>query len=471
MQERPFSLLYSHSPGAVVTVGGCTLVNSVQKSPLCSASQTEIEKELIKQIHKKLQENGFVARIAKLTNDDTVHFGETVGIHKHYVDFRVASSKDISRSFASQDDSKNTTPAEHMRMRVYRDDFMPLLASLQMSATLMLSEVASINHLQYTARTDAAPQYTQFCFEPFGILFIDPLAAGKGKRLSTLNPSGPQWQKIYSSLANFICSLDEPCRLFAEMRKKSTEKTEEICSLYRYLGEVQTSEIRLEWTLATIGPFKNAIEYYTAWADTILRLIANRQIFNDFPDHADLVFRYLKELAKKGRFNPFHPRERELDTSRFYLKHSSSITEDNIIVDNEFNIVEIQDWAFARLVPGYEAFSPGAIKLRPQPYKPDGQEDGSSEGGINANEYIAATLEARRRPDLARYFRIREENICSLAMDLGAGKYQERGEFLAAFNKILRLAGEIEEGKEEEFCWQEWRGNQPDCQGQSCLIM
>jgi hypothetical protein len=160
-----------------------------------------------------------------------------------------------------------------------------------------------------------------------------------------------------------------------------------------------------------------------------------------------------------------------LDTSRFYLKHSSGITEDKIIVDDDFNIVEIQDWAFARLVPRYEPFAPGAIILRPQPYKSDNEKDGNSEEGINANEYIAATLEARRRPDLARYFRIREENICSLAMDLGTGKYQEHGEFLAAFKKILTLAGGIEEGKEEDFCWEEWRGKQLSSREQSCLIM
>lgn len=443
-------------------------VNSVQKSPLHSASRAEIEKELIKQTQEKLQESGFVSRLAKLTNDDTVHFGETARITKHYIDFRIASSKDITTSSAS-DDNKATIPAEHLLMRVYRDDFMPSLPNL--SASLMLSEVASLDYLQYTVMTDMSPHYERFCFDPFGILFVDPVAAGKGKPLSTLNPSGPQWQKIYSSLTDFICSVDEPYRIVAETRRKSSQVVEEICSLYRYLGEVQTSGIWLEWTLATIGPFRNATEYYTAWADTLLRLIANRQIFNNFPDDADLVFRYLKELASKGRFNPFHPHERELDISRFYLKHSSGITEDKIIVGDQFNVIEIQDWTFARLVPGYEAFGPGAIQLRPQPYKSDNQKGGISEGGINANEYIAATLEARRRPNLARYFRIREENICSIAMDLGTGKYQEHGEFLAAFKKILMVAGGIEEGKEEEFCWEEWRGKQAASRGQSCLIM
>lgn len=433
------------------------LPNIIQRSPLPSASRAKIEKDLVKDIQDKLRENGFISRIVRLTNDDKVHFGETVGISKHYIDFRIASSKDTISS-AVDDEKKSTTPAEHLLMRVYRDDFSPILPKREMSAVLMLSNVASLDHLRHVAFTGMAPQYIQFCFEPFGILFIDTVAAGKGKPLSTLNPSGAQWQKIYFSLANFICDLDKPCSRLTAMKKTSPKVIEEICSLFRYLGEVQTRELWLEWTLATIGPFKSATEYYTTWADTLLRLIANRQIFNNFPDDAGLVFRYLKELAKKGRFNPFYPKHKELDTTGFYLKHSGSITEDKIIVDDEFNVIEIQDWAFARLVPGYEAFGHGAIKLRSQPYRNYGQKYGN-EGNIDANEYIAATLEAKRRPDLARYFRIREKNICSLAIDMGAGRYQEHGEFLAAFKNILRIAGEIEEEK-EEFCWEEWRGKQ-----------
>jgi hypothetical protein len=443
------------------------LSNIIQGSLPLSASQVNIEKELVKEIQDKLRENGFMSVLARLTNDDTVHFGEKVCVRKHYIDFRIASSKDTISS-PTGEEKNSATPAKHLLMRVYRDDFSPLLSKCQMSAVLMLSDIASIDHLRHVAFTGVAPQYIQFCFEPFGILFIDIVAAGKGKPLSTLNPSGAQWQKIYSSLANFICSLDKPrCRL-AELKKTSPKVTEEICSLFRNLGEVETREIWLEWTLATIGPFENAREYYTSWADTLLRLIKNRQIFNNFPDDADLVFRYLKKLAKKGRFNPFYPNQGELDTTRFYLKHSGSITEDQIIVDDEFNVIEIQDWAFARLVPGYEAFGQEAIKLRSQPYKTYGQENDSA-GSINANEYIAATLEAKRRPDLALYFRIREENICSLAMDMGAGKYQEHSEFLAVFKKILIIAGEIEKGK-EEFHWEEWREKQRGSGADSCLI-
>lgn len=431
---------------------------TIQRSPLLPASRIKIEKEVIKELQDKLRENGFISVLARLTNDDTVHFGQTVGISKHYIDIRIASSKETFSSPVG-DEKKSATPAEHLLMRVYRDDFSPLLPKSQMSAALMLSDVASIDHLRHIALTGVAPQYIQFCFEPFSILFIDTVAAGKGKSLSTLNPSGAQWQNIYSSLANFICDLDRPCSRLTEMKKTSPKVTEEICSLFRHVGEVQTQEIWLEWTLATIGPFENATEYYTTWTDTLLRLIANRQIFNNFPDDADLVFRYLKKLAKKGRFNPFYPNQKELDRTRFYLKNSGGITEDKIIVDDDFNVIEIQDWTFARLVPGYEAFGQGAIKLRSQPYKNYGQ-DYDSEGSINANEYIAATLEAKRRPDLARYFRIRENNICSLAMGMGAGKYQEHGEFLAVFKKILRIAGEIKEGKEEEFRWEEWREKQ-----------
>ncbi|KAH8700845.1 hypothetical protein BGW36DRAFT_459948 [Talaromyces proteolyticus] len=447
---------------AAIDIGGCERCrkyycfrhvdspeHTCDKSPLTSASREETQNELAKQAQARLYEKGFVARLAKSTNDDTVHFGGTVRISKHYIDFRIASSKDAPAT--PSDDSKNRR-AEHLLMRVYRDDFTPLAPESEMAAVLMLADVAALDHLRHTAWVEAAPHYEQFIFDPYCILFVDAIAAGKGKPLSTLNPSGREWQKIYSELAYFICDLDKP-------RKRLVEKgiPEEICSLFRYLGEIQTMAIYLEWTLASIGPFNNATEYYTTWAETLLQMITNRQIFNRFPVDAFLAFRYLKELAEKGRFNPFYPNEPELDTSHFYLKHSTSITEDKIIVDAQYKIVEIQDWTFSRLVPGYEAFGPSAIQLRPQPSRNNGDDE-----GINANEYIAATLEARRRPDLARYFRILEDNICSLAMGLGAGKYLEHEAFLATFKKILKLAGEIGDGHEEKFSWEKWRKDHLD---------
>jgi hypothetical protein len=389
---------------------------------------------MVAKIRAKIKQKELLAQLAKTTNDDTVHFDKTYDITNYWIDFRIVSCK----SGASDCDGCRADP---LLMRVFRDDFAPLASKYKMGTLLMLSDMAALDHLRLARMP--TPKYTRIDFGKYGVPFMmieDVVAAGKGWPLSTVTPSEQEWQKVYSQLADFICGHEWGNRIH--------DSSEWIGRLHRYLGEIQILSIILEWTLEEIGSFDNATEYYTAWAERLLQMIADRQIFNRFPVDAFLVFRYLKELAQTGRFNSFYPNEPELDRKHFYLKHSAGITEDRIIVDDQYNIVEVKDWTLARLVPAYEAFGPQTVQLGSR--SPGG-------GGKNVNEYIAAALEARKKANLARYFRIAQGNICSLAMDLGAGKYLEHRDFLATFQKILTYAGEIDDGEKETFSWAKWR--------------
>lgn len=93
------------------------------------------------------------------------------------------------------------------------------------------------------------------------------------------------------------------------------------------------------------GPFKTSAEYYTAWAEQYLVLIADGQLYPQFPVEAYLVYRFLQEKAAELS-------DAEED---FYLKHVDD-KGDHLLVDKDLNITGIIDWQMARVVPRQEAF-------------------------------------------------------------------------------------------------------------------
>ena len=111
-------------------------------------------------------------------------------------------------------------------------------------------------------------------------------------------------------------------------------------------------------TLRTIGPFDDAKRYYTAICEEYLHLVAERQLFTRFSVNAYLIIRFMKELAQRGKWNPFEGvRDRSFNHAPFYLKHMDD-KGDHILVDDDFNVTGLIDWTFARIVPSIEAFGP-----------------------------------------------------------------------------------------------------------------
>lgn len=93
------------------------------------------------------------------------------------------------------------------------------------------------------------------------------------------------------------------------------------------------------------GPFEASAEYYTAWAEQYLTLIADGQLYPQFPVEAYLVYRFLQENTTQLS---------EPD-DKFYLKHVDD-KGDHLLVDDDLNITCIIDWQMARVVPRREAF-------------------------------------------------------------------------------------------------------------------
>ncbi|UKZ88272.1 uncharacterized protein TrAFT101_004034 [Trichoderma asperellum] len=104
------------------------------------------------------------------------------------------------------------------------------------------------------------------------------------------------------------------------------------------------------------GPFHNSTAYYTAFAEQYLTLIADGQLYTEYPINAYLVYRFLKDnvsqLAEQG--GEAKPSE------EFFLKHVDD-KGDHLLVDDDLHITGIIDWQMARVVPRREAFGPSLV--------------------------------------------------------------------------------------------------------------
>jgi hypothetical protein len=94
------------------------------------------------------------------------------------------------------------------------------------------------------------------------------------------------------------------------------------------------------------GPFVTSAAYYEAFAEQYLELIADGQLYTEYPVNAYLVYRFLKDNATQ-----LVSQEENQMTERFYLKH----------VDEQLKITGIIDWQMARIVPLHEAFGPSLV--------------------------------------------------------------------------------------------------------------
>lgn len=100
------------------------------------------------------------------------------------------------------------------------------------------------------------------------------------------------------------------------------------------------------------GPFGTAAEYYTRITAEYLDLVADGQLYHEYPVEA---FAFYKLFQSKIPLL--------LDQTadeRVYLKHVDD-RGDHLLVDNKYNVVGIIDWQFARVVPAREAFGPSLL--------------------------------------------------------------------------------------------------------------
>lgn len=94
------------------------------------------------------------------------------------------------------------------------------------------------------------------------------------------------------------------------------------------------------------GPSKTSADYYSTWAEQYLVLIADGQLYSEFPIEAYLVYQFLKDNATQLSDHE----------DVFFLKHVDD-KGDHLMVDKDYNITGIIDWQMARIVPRREAFA------------------------------------------------------------------------------------------------------------------
>jgi hypothetical protein len=196
-------------------------------------------------------------------------------------------------------------------------------------------------------------------------------------------------------------------------------------------------------TFSRMGPFCCAREYYATWAEKYLDIICDRQLFTLYSVNAYLIFKYLKELAERGRWNAF---ESSIDNGPFFLKHMDD-KGDHILVDEEYNITGLIDWTFARVVPIYEAFGPSLLTAEMNDIY-EGR-SGRSQGDMLITESIQTIGNSLARfadgPDLVRRF----------SFGLGMGMNMSWSEVTALFRGILSTAT----GIDLKIDWEVWRRN------------
>lgn len=261
-------------------------------------------------------------------------------------------------------------------------------------------------------------------------MLIDELP---GTPLLLKEPSDEQFRKVCSQWADVLCTL----RMYP---------FEQIGTLsFQSNGEISVGPIVGDrtGTFSQMGPFCNARDYYSTFAEKYLEMICDGQLFSSYPLNAYLIFKYLKDLAKSGRWNAF---EVNLDDGPFFLKHMDD-KGDHILVDDEYNVTGIIDWTYARVVPAFEAFGPSLLTA-------DMDDMFNGKSGRSPKDNIMAEMLQKRDdylgriangPDLVRRF----------SFGLGMGMNLPWEEANALFQGIISTAT----GIPVNIDWEVWSQN------------
>ncbi|KAI9731861.1 MAG: hypothetical protein M1818_007726 [Claussenomyces sp. TS43310] len=331
----------------------------------------------------------------------------------------------------------------HVHLRIaFADNIVWLARILRLNSTsfsdglsnqILESECATLKWLERTGI--AAPRLHHYGLRndernTVGVAYmlIDELP---GKPLLQLQPSAQEKRRVYADLAKILSTL-------------SSHPLDQIGSLaFDSRGAIHVGPVASDrtGTLSQMGPFSDATQYYTAWAEEYLGLISDHQLFTNYPIDAYLIFKYLYKLASEGRFNSF---ETSLDLGPFYLKHMDD-KGDHIFVDEKFNITGIIDWSFARSVPSYEAFGPSLVTA-------DMSDIFNGETRASGDDKLLAQELRIYGSHLAR-FAESSGKTRRLTFALGMGMNFTWAEALNAFRGIIIESN----GSADEFEWETWR--------------
>jgi hypothetical protein len=217
---------------------------------------------------------------------------------------------------------------------------------------LILSEYATLKFLE----TTSVPAPRAFSYgicgtgtdHGIGVSFI-LMEELQGKPWAGQGTSGSKAtdhdkEKVWSGLANILIELENyPFPKAGSLCLQSSEIEVSAVASDRFL------------ILTPRGPFTTSIAYYTAFSELCMELIADGQLYTEYPVDAYLAYRFLKDNAAQ-----LASLEEHQTTESFYLKHVDD-KGDHILVDEQLNITGIIDWQMARIVPWHEAFGPSLV--------------------------------------------------------------------------------------------------------------
>ncbi|KAI5865863.1 hypothetical protein GGS23DRAFT_554370 [Durotheca rogersii] len=218
---------------------------------------------------------------------------------------------------------------------------------------LILSEYATLKFLETTAVP--APRAFGYGVRGFGtdhsvgvsFLLVEELP-GKpwtGDGVCGNQATKDEKAKVWSAVADIL----------AELAKHPFPKAGSLC--FQSSG-IEVSAVASDRfvVLTPEGPFDNSIAYYTAFAEQYLALIADGQLYAEYPVDAYLTYRFLKDNAAR-----LAQQSAEAQTpEKFFLKHVDD-KGDHLLVDQNLNVTGIIDWQMARVVPLREAFGPSLV--------------------------------------------------------------------------------------------------------------
>ncbi|KAI0536746.1 hypothetical protein GGR58DRAFT_474410 [Xylaria digitata] len=218
---------------------------------------------------------------------------------------------------------------------------------------LILSEYATLKFLETTAVPAPRAFSHGICSNgtDYGVgvnfLLVEELPGQPwiGEGPSGNDATKDEKAKVWSALAGIL----------AELEKHPFPKAGSLCFQSSSIGVSAVASDRFV-VLTPEGPFDTSISYYTAFAEQYLALIADGQLYTEYPVDAYLVYRFLKDNAVQLVQQDTEAQVPE----EFFLKHVDD-KGDHLLVDENLNITGIIDWQMARAVPRREAFGPSLV--------------------------------------------------------------------------------------------------------------
>ncbi|CAK7233480.1 hypothetical protein SBRCBS47491_008623 [Sporothrix bragantina] len=232
-------------------------------------------------------------------------------------------------------------------VRMLRENYTSFDDSI--SNAILLSECATLTWLAENVESIPAPRLHGFGLRVgVAYMLIDKLP---GQPFEAHAATAEQTAKVLDQWAGMLCALGEqPLDKMGSLVYVDQTKGKSI------VGPVAGD--RTGTLPCTLGPFKDACSFYTAWADTHLDLISDGQLLSEQPVDAYVMFRWIKKQL--ATIPTSDAAWKPLNNGPFFLRHVDD-KGDHLLVDDDYNITGVIDWTFARTAPAYEAFAPALV--------------------------------------------------------------------------------------------------------------